>query len=161
MLQRFTKETFGSFPFSSLILDREQHVPDSSNHSLYLIKLFSFSNLEENFGGNQPPNGSICLSNSPSPPSPPPPQSQPRPQPPHTTHRDRETETHRQRETEKEDKEKDAALFKLASPSIYIYIYIYKYTYVIINDATTFEMELCGGKQATAQAHVRPYCVCD
>ena len=38
--------------FSSRI-DREQHDPDSSNHSLYLIKLFSFRSLEGNFGGNQ------------------------------------------------------------------------------------------------------------
>ena len=57
-----SSETFGSFPFLSLRIDREQHVPDSSNHSLYLIKLFSFSNLEEHCGGNQPPDGSICLS---------------------------------------------------------------------------------------------------
>ena len=48
----------------SLRIDRQQHVPDSSNHSLYLVKLFSFSNLEENFGGNQLPDGSICLSPS-------------------------------------------------------------------------------------------------
>ena len=47
-LQRFTEETFGSFPFSSLRIDREQHVPDSSNHSLSLIRLFSFSCPEEN-----------------------------------------------------------------------------------------------------------------
>ena len=51
VLQRFTKETLRSFPFSSLRVDREQHVPDSSNHSLSLIKLFSFSNLEGNFRG--------------------------------------------------------------------------------------------------------------
>ena len=29
----------------------------------------------------------------------------------------------------------------------------------IVKDTTTFEMELCGHKQATAQAHVRPHCV--
>ena len=39
LLQRFTKETSGSFPFSSFLrIEREQHVPDSSIHSLYLIK---------------------------------------------------------------------------------------------------------------------------
>ena len=48
VLQRFTEETFGSFPFSSLRIDREQHVPDSSNHSLSPIKLFSFSCPEGN-----------------------------------------------------------------------------------------------------------------
>ena len=30
----------------SLRIDREQHVPDSSNHSLHLIKLFNFSSPE-------------------------------------------------------------------------------------------------------------------
>ena len=45
----------------SLRTDREQHVPDSSNHSLYLTKLFSFRSLEGNFGGNQQPDGSISL----------------------------------------------------------------------------------------------------
>ena len=39
VLQKFTKETFGSFPNSVLRIDREQHVSDSSNHSLWLIKL--------------------------------------------------------------------------------------------------------------------------
>ena len=147
---------------SSLRKDREQHVPDSSNYSLYLMKLFSFSNLEENFGGNQQPDGSSCLSNSPSLPSPPPPQ----PQPPHTTHRDKETETQRQRETEKEDSEKDVSHFKLASPSIHFHIHLHIRSNVsiynicihvlsrIIKD-TTFEMELCGKKQATAHAHVQ------
>ena len=63
------KETLGSYTFFNLRIDREQHVPDSSNHSLYLIKLFSFSNLEGSSGGNQPPHGSISLSPSPLPPS--------------------------------------------------------------------------------------------
>ena len=49
VLQRFTKETFGSYTFSVLRIGRKQHVPDSSNHSLHLIRLFSFSNLEGNF----------------------------------------------------------------------------------------------------------------
>ena len=43
VLQRFTKETFGSFPFSSLRKDRERHVPASSNHLLHLIKLLNSS----------------------------------------------------------------------------------------------------------------------
>ena len=30
----------------------------------------------------------------------------------------------------------------------------------MVKDVTTFEMQLCGYKQATAQAHVRPHCVC-
>ena len=30
----------------------------------------------------------------------------------------------------------------------------------IVTDATTFEMELCGHKQATAHAHLQPQCVC-
>ena len=41
------KKTFRSFPCSSLRKDREQHVPDSSNHSLYLIKLFTSSSPGE------------------------------------------------------------------------------------------------------------------
>ena len=48
----------------SVRIDREQHVPDSSSNSLYIIKLFSFSNLEGNLGGNQQPDGSIGLSPS-------------------------------------------------------------------------------------------------
>ena len=39
VLQRFTKKTFRSFHVQVRGKDREQHVPDSSNHSLYLIKL--------------------------------------------------------------------------------------------------------------------------
>ena len=42
--------------------DREQHVPKSSNHSLYLINLLNSSSPGEYCGGNQPPDGSICLS---------------------------------------------------------------------------------------------------
>ena len=41
---------------------REQHVRDSSNHSLYLTKLFNSSSPEGNCGGNQLWDGSICLS---------------------------------------------------------------------------------------------------
>ena len=29
----------------------------------------------------------------------------------------------------------------------------------IVTDATTFEMKLCGHKQATAHAHLQPHCV--
>ena len=60
--QRFTKQTFGPFPFSSLRKGREQHVPDSSYHSLYLIKLLSSSYPEGNCGRNKLLNGSISLS---------------------------------------------------------------------------------------------------
>ena len=52
-LQRFTKEPLGPFPFSSLRIGREQHVPDSSNHSLYLMKLLSSTYPEGGVGGNQ------------------------------------------------------------------------------------------------------------
>ena len=65
--ERFTQESLGSYTFSSLRIDREQHVPDSSNHSLYLRKQFSFSNREGNLAGNQQPDGSISLSPSPLP----------------------------------------------------------------------------------------------
>ena len=40
----------------------------------------------------------------------------------------------------------------------YIYIYIYMLS-SIVKDATTYELEFCGHKQVTAQAHVRPHCV--
>ena len=49
------------FYIFSLRIDREQHLSDSSNHSLYLIKLFSFTNLEGSSGRNQRPDGSIRL----------------------------------------------------------------------------------------------------
>ena len=45
-----------------LRIGRGQCVPDSSNHSLYLIKLFNSSYPEKNFGGNQLLDGSIRLS---------------------------------------------------------------------------------------------------
>ena len=40
----------------------EEGVPDSSIHSLYLIKLLNSSYPEGSSGGNQQPDGSICLS---------------------------------------------------------------------------------------------------
>ena len=48
--ERFPKETLGSYPCSSLRTGQEEHVPNSSNHSLYLMKLLS---SERNCGGNQ------------------------------------------------------------------------------------------------------------
>ena len=53
VLQRFTKETLESLTIESLRIGRTRHVPDSFNHPLYLIKLFSFSYPEGNSGGNQ------------------------------------------------------------------------------------------------------------
>ena len=47
---------------SSLRIGRERHVPDSSNHSLYLMKLLSSSYPEGNCGRNQLWDGSVCLS---------------------------------------------------------------------------------------------------
>ena len=93
VLQRFTKETYGSFTFSSLRIDREQHVPDSSKHSLYLIKLFNFSDLEGHCGRNQQPDGSISRSplSSPPPSTPPPPPRAPQQ---HTTHRHTQRQRH-------------------------------------------------------------------
>ena len=51
--ERFTERNPWFLPIQGLRTSREQHVPESSNHSLYLIRLFSFSNLEGNCGGNQ------------------------------------------------------------------------------------------------------------
>ena len=45
------KVTTGCCPCSSLRKDREQHVPDSSNHSLCLIKLLSNSYCAETLEG--------------------------------------------------------------------------------------------------------------
>ena len=50
--QRFTKSNHWILQISSLRIAREQHVADSSNHSLCLIKLISFSNPEGHCGGN-------------------------------------------------------------------------------------------------------------
>ena len=47
------KKTLGSYTFSSLRKGREQHVSDSSNHSVYLMKLLRSSYLEGNCGGSQ------------------------------------------------------------------------------------------------------------
>ena len=43
-------------------MGREQHVPDSFNHSLYLTKLFKSSYPEGNFGGKKLLDGSISFS---------------------------------------------------------------------------------------------------
>ena len=43
VLQRFTKETLESLPILSLRIGRTRNVPDSTNHSLYLTKLFNSS----------------------------------------------------------------------------------------------------------------------
>ena len=43
LLEGFTGSKHRILPISSLRKDREQHVPDSSNHSLYLMKLLSSS----------------------------------------------------------------------------------------------------------------------
>ena len=130
-------------PISSLRICREQHVPDSSNHSLCLIKLFSFSNPEGNkmldcsihlplLCGNQQPDGSISLS----------PSLSPSPSSTtttittttttthntlkksktakqhHTQHMERKTERDRERRQRKRrERKRDAALLKLASPS--------------------------------------------
>ena len=48
--------------FFSWRVDRQQHVPASSNHSLCLINLFNSSSPEGHCGGNQLPDGSVCLS---------------------------------------------------------------------------------------------------
>ena len=44
---KFTERNPWFLPIRSLRTGREQHVPESSNHPLYLIRLFSFRNLEE------------------------------------------------------------------------------------------------------------------
>ena len=43
-------------------LQRHKHVPDSSNHSLHLLRLFNSSSPEGHCGGNQLLDGSVCVS---------------------------------------------------------------------------------------------------
>ena len=176
--QRSTKETNGSFLLSSVRKDSEKHVPDSSNHSLSLIKLFSFSCPE----GNKLLDCSVGLS------------------PFFSKDNERCERQYRHEATPA------LALLKqvhhLSSPdtlcltqttfkiteyfhilvhvkntyaytktNTYSYTFTYRYTrnicmkyiyifvILVVKDTTTFEMELCGHKQATAHAHVRPHCV--
>ena len=96
--EKFTKETLWIVHSFSLRIDREQHVPDSSNHSLYVIKLFSFSNLEGNFGGNQLPDRSISLSFLPPPPQPRPPRRNNTEQQHNTTKDNRQLTTSHERQ---------------------------------------------------------------
>ena len=51
--ERFTERNPWFLPIQGLRPGREQHVLESSNHSLYLTKLLSSSNLEGQCGGNQ------------------------------------------------------------------------------------------------------------
>ena len=53
VFQRLTKSTRWTLPTSSLTMNREQHVPDSSNHSLYLMNLLNSSLPERNCRGKQ------------------------------------------------------------------------------------------------------------
>ena len=47
LAHKFTERNPWILPIRSLRIDREQLVPESSNHSFYLMNLFIFSNLEE------------------------------------------------------------------------------------------------------------------
>ena len=49
-------------PLTFKALRRRKNFPDSSNHSLYLIKLFNSSSPEGHCGGNQLLDGSVCIS---------------------------------------------------------------------------------------------------
>ena len=155
------KETFGSFPLSSF--ENRSRTTCSRfvlNHSLCLRKLFSFSNLDGNFGGNQLPDGSICL--SPSSLSSSTTTTTSMTTSTHTTQhqqgqnrtsrrthgdrhrakaREREKETEKEDREEKRERERHAALVKLASPSSEVLTcvlqslsnhgkYLYCYTYI-------------------------------
>ena len=146
--------------FFSLRMDREQHVPDSSNHSLYLIKLFSLRNLDGNFGENRQPDGSISLSS-------PPPSSTRQ----HTTHRD--TETERDNNPSKtnhctSDTFHDVWLKKSFDFSQWFHVSCYISDMYIHTKTCHREWprtpqhstwNLRGCKQATAHAHVRSRCM--
>ena len=162
VLQRFNEETFGSFPFSSVRIDREQHVPDSSNHSLSLIKLFSFSCPE----GNKrlvlfSKHNERC-------------ERQYRHEPPPAfVHHLSSPDTLCLTQTTFKITEHIHILVHIKIhihlrirshisilKNICIYIYMCHHE-SIVKDTTTFDMELCGCKQATAHAHLRPHGVCD
>ena len=98
LLERFTERNPWILQISSLRIDHEQHAPDSSNHSLSLLKLSSFSCPEGHCGGNDK-----HTTHPPSPPPPLPPSS-----PSHTTQHthtitntntNTNTKTHTQRHT--------------------------------------------------------------
>ena len=137
-LQKFTKRNPWILPIFSVRTSRKRHVPDSSNHSLYLIKLSSSTYPEGDVG----PDGSISL--SPSPPHLPPP-------PPSTTttttttsttttHTERDRETERQRDRERRqnpsvtndlhDLPQWFHVFCYISDK-YIYIYIYIFVFML------------------------------
>ena len=167
VLQRFTKEPLGPFTFKGLR-------KGSSNHSLSLIKLFNFSCPEGNklldcsvglspfcpsitndvnvsiatslhqrvllsgrvYHLSSP--DTLCLTQ--------------------TTFKITEKYTHLY------IKNTHAYTYTNTYSFTFTYVYIYKYLYIyiykhVVTDTTTFEVELCGHKQATAHAHVQPHCV--
>ena len=144
--QRFTKKPWILLVFS-LRKDREQHVPDSSDHWLYLIQLFNSNNLEETMAGIS--SLMVRLVSPLLPPPLPPPRPRPRPQPRHTTHRHKDTKTQRHRDKFPWCSDKRA--FDLP-----LWFHVFCWT---IKNTTAFEMELCGCKQATVHAHVQFRCM--
>ena len=124
--------------FSSFKFENRSRTTCPPNFAVHLIKLFSFSNLEGNFGENQQPDGSICLSNSPSPPSP----SHNHDHNHHIRHTETGRQRHKDRETEEEDREKDAAVFKLASPSMYTYTYTYYILHITYWENTCYILHI-------------------
>ena len=128
----------------SLRMDREQHVPDSSNHSLHLIKLFSFSKIEGNFGGNQlmvrlvshllPPSSTTT------------PHTHNTTQH-HTQHTETDTEERAREKTEKEERETEketqpfsSLLHHLpgADMCVYIHTYIHTHKYTHLHCTNTY-----------------------
>ena len=154
------QKTFQSFPFSSLRIDSDRHVTDSSNHSLYLIRLFSFSNLEGICG----PDGSISL----------PPLS---PQQ-HTTHN---TQRLRQRHRDRDKERRQNQVLRTIHTSDTFHDVLFKVPLTFHSSFTYFATTLVfkhkfgcyressmtpqhskwncvGTKQATAHAHVQSRC---
>ena len=154
---------------------REQHVANSSKHSLCLIKLFSFSNPEGHCRGNQLwlfrfVSSLLSLLS--------------------LLHHNpqRKQQQHARPKTKTRTRtcactcactcvsvsvsvcvlRESACLWPSTMVSCVfatsLLFFKYKYIYIYINmsswtvtDATTFEMELCGCKQATAHAHLQPH----
>ena len=131
-----------------MTLGREQHAPDSSNHSLYLMKLLSSTYPEVNCEGTNDLHFlliHICRYTY--------------------TYIYTCTYTHIQIQIQIHIQVQIQIHIHIhihLQEHIRSHIYLKKFSYMsscIVTDTTTFEFEFCGHKQAIAQAHVRPHCL--
>ena len=145
----------------SLRIAREQHVPDSSNQSPCLIKLFSFVSPEGNFGGNQQPDGPIRLSSTTTTTTTTQHQHTMTTTQQHTTRRQTQRERHRKKDRERKRRNPSQACFtifrvltcvlqSLSNHGLFIYIlkfhvfhaYIYMYIHISMYIYTSKNMSM-------------------